>query len=154
MLKRFFMAIIMSALVAAAFAAGNTRYISVQSLALKEKASNSSKTVKTLSYGDEVTVAQVSGKWSLVSPVSSPSVKGWVSSSSLSKRKIVAGKAVTTDASEISLAGKGFSEGIESEYRKDGKADYASVDLVEGNVVSDGERQQFVRDGKLKEDAE
>ena len=146
--------LLLAGLALAAFAAGETRYISVQSLAMKEKASGSSKTVRTLTYGDEVTVTQVSGKWTQVSPKASPSVKGWVSSSALSKRKIVKGKSITTDASEISLAGKGFSEGLEAEYRKDGSADYASVDLIEGNSVTDGERQTFVKDGKLKEAAE
>ncbi len=154
MIKRLCTALLLAGLALAAFAAGETRYISVQSLAMKEKASGSSKTVRTLTYGDEVTVTQVSGKWTQVSPKASPSVKGWVSSSALSKRKIVKGKSITTDASEISLAGKGFSEGLEAEYRKDGSADYASVDLIEGNSVTDGERQTFVKDGKLKEAAE
>ena len=154
MIKKLFTGILVAAIAAAAFAAGGVRYISVQSLALKEKASNVSKTLGTLSYGDEVTVTKESGKWSLVSPAASPSLKGWVSTSALSKRKIVAGKAVKTDASEISLAGKGFSEGLEAEYRKDGTADYEAVDKVEGNAVSDRDRQAFVREGQLKEDGE
>ena len=154
MIKKWFLTLLLAGVTLAAFAAGETRYISVKSLALKEKASNASKTVTTLSYADEVTLSQVSGKWSLISPKSNPSVKGWVSSSALSKRKIVAGKAVKTDASEISLAGKGFSEGLEAEYRRDGTADYASVDLIEGNSVPDSERQAFVKEGRLKEGAE
>jgi uncharacterized protein YgiM (DUF1202 family) len=151
MIKRVLTALLLAGLAMAAFAAGETRYISVQSLAMKEKTSNTSKTVGTLSYGDEVTVAQVSGKWTQVSPKTSPSVKGWVNSSALSKRKIVKGKTIKTDASEISLAGKGFTEGFEVQQSGDWNSDYATVDIVEGNAASESETQDFVQQGKLKE---
>ncbi|MCR5622660.1 MAG: SH3 domain-containing protein [Treponema sp.] len=151
MIKRLFMAVLLAGLSLAAFAVGETRYISVQSLAMKEKSSNTSKTVGTLSYGDEVTVAKVSGKWTQVSPKATPSVKGWVSSSALSKRKIVTGKSVKTDANEISLAGKGFTEGFENRDAASWDTDDPSVDSIESNSVSDEEMQAFIKEGKLRE---
>ncbi len=154
MIKRFLTGLLLLSITFAAFAGSYSRYVSVQTLAIKEKASNKSKTVASVSYGDEVTVSKTSGKWSLVSPKSSPSVSGWVSTSALSKRKIVKGKAVTTDASEISLAGKGFSEGLEAEYSKNGTTDYASVDLIEQNLISESDQQAFITEGQLKEASE
>ncbi len=154
MIKRILTGLLLISIAFASFAASYSRYVSVQSLAIKEKASNRSKTVASISYGDEVTVSKTSGKWSLVSPKSSPSVKGWVSTSALSKRKIVKGKTVTTDASEISLAGKGFSEGLEAEYSKNGTADYAAVDLIEQNQIPESDQQAFISEGKLKEASE
>lgn len=154
MIKRLFMAVLLAGITFAAFAVGETRYISVQTLAMKEKASGTSKTVGTLAYGDEVTVTQVSGKWTQVSAKASPSVKGWVSSSALSKRKIVKGRSITTDASEISLAGKGFTEGLKVSRTEEWNSDYAVVDVLESNVVPDSEVQAFVKAGKLKEAGE
>ncbi len=151
MSKRLFIAVLAASIAVSAFAAGASRYVSVQSLAIKEKSSNTSKTIATVSYGDELTLIKESGKWTQVSPKASPSVKGWVSSSALSKRKIVAGKSVKTDANEISLAGKGFAEGFENRDASSWDTDNAAVDIIEGNTVSDAERQAFIKEGKLKE---
>lgn len=151
MVKRLLMVLILAGITFTAFAAGDTRYVSVQTLAIKEKASNSSKTVGTVVYGDEVILSQTSGKWAQISPKASPSVTGWVNSSALSKRKIVAGKAVKTDANEISLAGKGFAEGLDTRQTDDWNSDYAAVDAVEGNAVPEADVDAFVREGKLKE---
>ncbi|MBQ3687514.1 MAG: SH3 domain-containing protein [Treponema sp.] len=151
MAKRFLTFLLLAGLSLAAFAAGASRYVSVQSLAVKEKASGTSRTLMTVSYGDELTVVKESGKWTQVTPKSNPSVTGWVNSSALSKRKIVAGKAVKTDANEISLAGKGFAEGLDTRQTDDWNSDYAAVDAVEGNAVPEADVDAFVREGKLKE---
>ena len=151
MFKRLFIIAFISCIAVSAFAAGASRYVSVQSLAIKEKSSNTSKTLATVSYGDELTLIKESGKWTQVSPKSAPSIKGWVSSSALSKRKIVTGKSVKTDASEISLAGKGFAEGFENRDASSWDTDNPAVDSIESNTVSDAERQAFIKEGKLKE---
>ena len=151
MIKRFITILLMGLIAVSAFAAGVSRYVSVQSLAIKEKASGSSKTLMTASYGDELTVVKESGKWTQDTTKSNPSVTGWVSSSALSKRKSVAGKTVKTDASEISLAGKGFAEGFENRDAESWDTDSAAVDAIEGNTVSDEERKAFIQEGKLKE---
>lgn len=151
MIKKLIITVIMGIISFSAFAAGNSRYVSVQSLAIKETASGSSKTLMTASYGDELTFIKDSGKWTQVSPKTNPSIKGWVSSSALSKRKIVAGKSVKTDASEISLAGKGFAEGFENRDASAWDTDNAAVDIIEGNTVSEAEMQAFIKEGKLKE---
>ncbi len=151
MKKRFLTNLLLAGMTLAAFAASYTRYVSVQSLPIKEKASGSSKTLMNANYGDELTVIKDSGKWTQVSPKSNPSVKGWVSTSALSKRKIVVGKTVKTDASEISLAGKGFSEGFVNKDAKSWDTDNATIDSIEANIIPDEERQAFIKEGKLKE---
>ncbi len=151
MVKRFVSILLSGIITVSAFAAGASRYVSVQSLAIREKSSNTSKTLATASYGDELTLIKESGKWTQVSPKSNPSVKGWVSTSALSKRKIVTGKSVKTDANEISLAGKGFAEGFENRDASSWDTDNPAVDSIEGNTVSDAERQAFIKEGKLKE---
>lgn len=150
-MKRFISCILILCVGIAAFAI-EKRYIAVESTSLRAKNSASSKSVGQVAYGDEVSLIKESGKWSLVSPAADSSIQGWISSSALSKRKIVAGgKKVSTDAKEISLAGKGFSEGLEAEYGKEGNADYNAVDAIEKNTVTEDERSTFVKEGKLKE---
>lgn len=151
MFKKFLSLALVGILALSAFAKGESKYVAVQKAQLKAKASSSAKTVCEVAYGDVVSVVSESGKWTLVAATGKASGQGWIRTTALSKRKIVAGKKVSTDAKELSLAGKGFSEGIEAEYSKSSSADYTAVDSVEANSISDAERTEFVENGKLKE---
>lgn len=75
--------------------------------------------------------------------------KGWIPSSALSKKKVLASSSTTADAKEIALAGKGFSSSIESTYAKEFNVDYSDVDYVESQSVSDKELQSFIVEGQL-----
>jgi hypothetical protein len=97
-----------------------------------------------LSLGDEVTLISESGKWSRVR---SGNLIGWVTSTSLSARRIVA-SGTSAAATEISLAGKGFSPEMEMEYRKDG-LDYSMVDFMEAITIPREELMGFITDGGL-----
>lgn len=129
-----------------------TMYVSTQKGLLKSKASGSSKTVATLSYGDQVSVLSTQSKWCEITVTTGAAVgeKGWMLTSALTKKKIIAkGNKVTADASELALAGKGFSSEIETEYKKNGVVDYDSVDCVEKEIVSESDQNDFINAGNL-----
>jgi len=139
----FTMALLANALVFSQ-AEANKRFISVQNTVLKDSTGFFAKDLENLSLGDEVTLVQDKGKWV---QIRHGNLSGWVSSSSLSARRIVASGSSAT-ATEIALAGKGFSPDMEVEYRKSG-LDYSQVDTMEKTVIPSGELLNFINEGKL-----
>ena len=125
-------------------AEGNKRYISVQNTVLKDSTGFFAKELGSLSLGNEVTLIGEDGKWA---QIRSGNQSGWVSSSSLGSRRIVASGSSAT-ATEIALAGKGFSPDMELEYRKSG-LDYSLVDSMEKTVIPSGELLNFITEGRL-----
>jgi hypothetical protein len=97
-----------------------------------------------LSLGDAVTLVREDGKWT---QIRTNTLTGWVLSSSLNTRRTLASGAGAT-ASELSLAGKGFSPELEMEYRNGG-LDYSVVDAMENMVIGSGELLEFIVEGRL-----
>ena len=125
-------------------------YISLDPAVLKEKASALSAKVGELSYGDSVILLDEKKNWSYVCSVDDDSVQGWIPSSALSKKKIVAGATKTTaDADEIALAGKGFNSTIEAVYADEFEIDYTDVDFVEAQLADIDDVVAFIEDGRL-----
>ena len=122
----------------------NKRYVAVKTTPLKSSSGFFGQDLKILSQGDEVTLIRDNGKWA---EVRSENQSGWVSSNSLSSRRVVASGAAIT-ASEVALAGKGFSREVEVEYRKNG-IDFSVVDSMERIIVSGNELLTFVNEGRL-----
>jgi SH3-like domain-containing protein len=123
---------------------GIIRFVSIQNVTLKDSTGFFARKMGNLSLGDEVTLINERGKWS---QVRAGSLTGWVTSTSLSSRRIVA-SGISASATEIALAGKGFSPEMEMEYRKTG-LDYSMVDFMEGITISIEELLDFVTDGRL-----
>ncbi len=98
---------------------------------------------------------QEKGKWAEISSASNPSLRGWVSSSGLTSKKIIRGStgqaAVSASADELALAGKGFSAEVEKSYREKTGADYSALDRMERETVAPEELLMFITEGKLKE---
>jgi hypothetical protein len=125
-------------------AAGNRRYVVVQSAALKDSTGFFARELGKLTLGTELTLIRENGKWS---EVRVGTLSGWVASSSLSTRRVVtSGTAVSV--SEITLAGKGFTPDVEIEYRKNG-LDYSAVDAMEQMDIHADELLTFVIEGRL-----
>jgi len=124
--------------------AGARRYVAVQTVAMKDSNGFFGKDLKTLSLGEEVELVRDDGKWA---QIRSGNVTGWVSSASLSSRRVVASGS-TASVSEVALAGKGFSPDIEIEYKKSG-LDYSMVDAMEKMYVKPEELERFVTEGRL-----
>jgi hypothetical protein len=123
---------------------GTRRYVAVHSAALKESANYFSKDLGSFSLGDTVTLVREGGKWA---QVKTDTLTGWVLSSSLSVRRILASGAGAT-ASEMAFSGKGFSSEQEMEYKKSG-LDYSVVDAMENILIGAEELLQFISDGRL-----
>jgi uncharacterized protein YgiM (DUF1202 family) len=123
---------------------GGTRYVAVDNLAVKDATGFFGRDLGTLSLGGTVTVVREDGKWVRVR---AGNLEGWVASSGLSTRRVVAaGSSVTS--SEVAMAGKGFSPEVEREYRRNG-LDYSAVDTMERIVIPSAELLQFINDGRL-----
>lgn len=140
--KKILLAAVAMLISAVAFA--ETYYVSVKNSNLKAKPAGSAKNLVSVQYGDAVTWIKADGSWTLVKK---GNVEGWISSKAITKRKVVSGSKVSTDAKEIALAGKGFGEGIDAE----GKGgNYEAVNSVERNSVTNSANESFKEKGGLK----
>ena len=127
---------------------GSTVWISAKTVELKSSSGFFASTTGTLEMGAQVTVLKVSGNYAEVKSSTNASLSGWTATSNLSTRRIVASGSSAT-ASEVALAGKGFSKEVENAYKTEGSFNYADVDKTEANVVSKDELYKFVTEGHL-----
>jgi len=123
---------------------GNTRYVAVQTAVLKDSAGFFAKETENLPLGTAVTLIRDNGKWA---EVRAGNLTGWVASASLTARRVTASASNVT-ASEVALAGKGFSPDMEMEYKKSG-LDYSTVDSMEKIVVPANDLLRFITEGRL-----
>jgi hypothetical protein len=103
-----------------------------------------------MDYGDQASVLQVKGNYAEIRSAKTTSLTGWVPVANLSARRVIASGAGGASASEIALAGKGFSEEVEKAYKAEGVLNYADVDKTEAIKVSDDDLYSFVTAGHLK----
>ncbi len=110
-----------------------TMSVQVNSTAMRGSPSFMGPVVQSLSYGDRVEVIEEGRGWIRVRAAGGSS--GWVQESALSRKRIVlsSGSNVSSGASteEVALAGKGFNEDVEKEYRSQSDLDYSWVDKME-----------------------
>lgn len=131
-----------------------TMSVQVKKCQLRNQPSFMGKVVSTLSYGDQVTVAEEKESWLNVVP-SAKGSGGWVHVSALSAKQIVLNPDSrdvqgSTSSGEIALAGKGFNQQVEQEYKKQNRgADFSWVDKMEQIVVTQQEIQSFLQEGGL-----
>jgi uncharacterized protein YgiM (DUF1202 family) len=130
----------------AQFARGATVYVAVKSAAVKSSTGFFARTLGNLPQGAAVTVLQVKGKW--VEGRVSSSLTGWIAGASLTARRVSA-SGRSASASELALAGKGFSAEIEAGYQQDGNLDYSRIDAMEAAAISPPELQAFLIEGRL-----
>jgi len=144
----FVFVLLVSGALFAQISSGGTAWVSSKTADLKSSTGFFAGKVGTLQMGDQVTVLQVSGSKVQVRSATNSSLSGWVASSSLSARRIVAAGS-STSATEVALAGKGFSQEVEDAYRTDGNLNYDDVDRTEAITVSQDELYAFVTEGRL-----
>ena len=127
---------------------GQTVWVSAKTVDLKSSTGFFASNVGAVQYGDEVSVLQVTGNWAQVRR--GASLTGWMSSANLSTKRIAStGSTSSASASEVALAGKGFSQEVENTYKTSGDLNYADVDRTEALTVSRDELYRFVTDGRL-----
>jgi SH3-like domain-containing protein len=109
--------------------------------------------IAKLSYGDRVEIIQDQGNWKKATIRGG--AQGWIHTSALTTKSIVlkagAGNVQTSATSgEVALAGKGFSEEVEKQYKKlNSKLDYAWVDRMERFQVTPEQMQTFLKQGSV-----
>jgi hypothetical protein len=132
-----------------------TMSVQVKKCQLRNKPSFLGKTVTKLVYADEVTVEQKKDDWYEVVPVNKKD-GGWVHVSALSTKKIILKEGSgdiknAASSDEIALAGKGFNEQVEDDFKKKNKnVDFTWIDKMEKLVISSSEMQGFLKKGGLK----
>jgi SH3-like domain-containing protein len=103
-------------------------------------------------YGDRVEIIQDQGPWK---KVAIRGVQGWMHTTALTTKSIVLKAGATNvqtsaTGSEIALAGKGFSEEVEKQYKNlNRNLDYAWVDRMEKFKVSPEQMQAFLKQGNV-----
>ncbi len=128
--------------------------VQVQEGQLRATPSHFGKITAKIFYRDGVTVLEEKGNWKRVS-VAEGKRQGWMHDSALTGKRTVlkagrsrAGTSVSQD--EIALAGKGFSEEVEKEYRKsNANLDYAWINRMETIRISPRQMENFIEDGRL-----
>lgn len=106
-------------------------------------------------YAQQVRVLEERGGWMHVA-VPGRNLQGWMHGSALSAKRIVlhAGdedvqRAASTG--EIALAGKGFNQEVEDEYRvRNRDVDFTWVDRMQRQEVGMAQLQRFAQEGQLR----
>ncbi|MBW1709729.1 MAG: SH3 domain-containing protein [Deltaproteobacteria bacterium] len=115
--------------------------------------------VAKLSYGDRVRVREKKGNWTRVT-LPEAGADGWMHKSALTKKKIVLDPGAAdvqeeATSKELALAGKGFNEHVEGEFKaRHQDFDYFMIDRLEEIVVSQEQITRFLKEGGItpKED--
>jgi hypothetical protein len=144
--------VFLAGVAAAQVAGGSTAYVTAKTVQVKSSTGFFAGNRGTLSYGAQVAVLQVKGKWAEIRSAGSPAITGWIASSNLTTKRISAsGSGTGASAGEIALAGKGFNEEVENAYKAGGNLNYADVDKTEALRVSQEDLYKFVTEGHLAE---
>jgi hypothetical protein len=111
--------------------------------------------VSEVGYAQQVQVQEERAGWMRVA-VPGTSLQGWIHGSALSAKRIVlqaGAEDVRTAATtgEIALAGKGFNEQVEKEFRAQNRnIDFSVIDRMQATRPSMPQVHQFARDGQLQ----
>lgn len=127
--------------------------VTVKETQVRATPSYMGKILAVLAYGDQVTVLAEQSGWARVSL---PSGQGWVNLSALTTRKVVlqsgSGQVGTGASSgEVALAGKGFNQQVENQYKQEQNLDYTWVDRMGGFTATPEQVLAFLREGALND---
>ena len=127
--------------------------VTVKQTQVRDKPSFLGRIVEVLTYADRVTVLDRSVT-SWVKVQAPDGKQGWVSASALqSKRIVLAAGSENVEqgaaSGEVQLAGKGFNEDVEKQYKAEGKVDYTWVDRMETYNPPPDRVAAFLQQGDL-----
>ena len=123
----------------------------IRDAVLRDSPSFLGKAVETLGRGTPIQLMNEEGPWA---KVQAGGKHGWLPISALRAGVVSLGAgssraAVGASASEVTLAGKGFTQQTEASYRSSQSGlDYATVDMMAGFAVPPDECEQFLRAGR------
>lgn len=139
-------------------AAGQRLDVQTREAPLRANPGPFARVLETLSYGQSVEVLEKRSGWMRVR-VKASGAEGWAHASSLTEREVAleAGSgegAGGASDEEVALAGKGFNERVEKNYKEKNEVDYTWVDRMEKFKVSDSARKRFLAKGNLAQGGE
>ena len=148
--KRHFLLLILLFVVPSLF--GESVSVAVRETQLRSTPAFLGRVIEVLSYGDTLEVVSEQGAWRRVT--TGAGTEGWVHNSALSEKRIVLNAAdseVETGASsgEVALAGRGFNEQVENQYREETGLDFSKVDEIEEYGLPPEELIAFIDEGRL-----
>ena len=128
--------------------------VNVKETQLRSSPSFLGKVVSLLLYGDRLEILDSRGPWK---EVKFSGEKGWVHESALTQKRVVlkAGASdvdKTADSGEVALAGRGFNERVEEEYKSQSNLDYTWVDKMEEFGLSPEMLVTFLQSADLEMD--
>jgi uncharacterized protein YgiM (DUF1202 family) len=148
-------AVLFSLALAAATSYAAQMSVQVKEGVLRSKPSFLGSPSGTVAYGDRVDVLASQGDWRQVRAASGAT--GWIHGSALDSKRVTLSAAsggdvqIAASSDEVALAGKGFSQEIETEYKKQNRSlDYAWVDRMLTFKVTDAEALRFLQEGGLE----
>ena len=151
--KRFaIIGCLLVAVSAAAFGQAKMMSVTVKEAPVRSTPSFLGKIVADLSYGDRVEVVETQSGWA---KINLPGGKGtgWLHTSELTQEELAvkAGSNVNQSASgsEVALAGKGFNQQVENQYKSEKNLDYTWVDKMEKISYKPERLIQFLEAGDL-----
>lgn len=136
-----------------AWAAGQVLSVQVRTSKLRERPSFLGTPVSEVSYGTQVTVSSRQGPW--VKVTTGRGQTGWLHQSALSEKDLamVSGQveaATGASGEEIALAGKGFNDQVEREFREQNQdLNFDTVDRMEKIVVTPQQAAAFLAAGQV-----
>ena len=152
-MQKPFVAVLALSILSALLSGEETLTVKVENTCIRSSPSFFVACTDPLVQGDEVSSLQTSGAWYRVSTPSKS--EGWLHSSAVDKRSWslpLTGGSSEVSSYEASLAGKGFNEEVEGEYKTQHEnLNYAAVDQLEETEVTLEEMQTFVQEGRLGE---
>ena len=145
----FILILLVAGTLMAQISRGGNAWVSARTVTLKSSTDFFASNRGTISYGEQVSVLQVSGNWAEVRSAANQALTGWMNSANLSARRIVSSGSSSATASEVALAGKGFDRDTENAFKAQGNLNYAEVDRVEAISIPQDELLRFVTEGRL-----
>lgn len=151
--SRIGVAVLLVLLTAAVWVPSQLFSVQVREGKLREKPSFLGKVVATVAYGDRMTQVEEKAGWM---KVRGGTKEGWIHGSAMTEKKVVlqAGEedvAKTASGEEVALAGKGFNEEVEGEYRSaNPQVDFTWIDLMETWSVKAEQAVAFLEEGQVR----
>ena len=153
--KQKYKIILLSLLIIPTFSFAELLSVQVKETYLRDKASFLSKQKAKVVYAQQVTAKSKKNSWYFIKTLEG-NIQGWIHSSALTKQAIVlqVSKKVSKTSvsqSEVLMAGKGFNQSVENEYKKQKQhLNYKLLDEIENNhSINTQTLIHFAKNGKL-----
>ncbi len=133
---------------------GESMSVTVREAELRGAPQFLSRIVGTAGYGERLEVNERRDPWFRLT--ASDGTVGWVHSSALTTKQIVLTASDSdvrrgASADEVALAGRGFNERVENEFKEESDVDYSGIDRMESEYrIDPGTLLSFLEEGGLE----